>query len=308
MSTKTTATVSVAVNIATEAQFYAYTVVTTGPHRFQVFLDSGDAAGGDYIFHLKKQFLGAGAAYPILDKTTVTAAASVTSFGTPTITIDATVTDVIQIWIDGPAGASAVTGRVEIWTDDYAKATDTIAGVTTVNGLAANVLTAAALATDAVTEIKDAVWTRSERNLTQSAGSSDSATTGQISRTRGDTWSITITGTIQPDWKYVDFTIKDSKDDPDTAARVWLRVTNPAAGTDGLQTLNGAAATAAHGLIAVAVGLDSIGIYLVGLATKDLPGTMMYYDAQQIYSANNTPLTIDSGVFFNQKDVTRRVS
>lgn len=68
---------------------------------------------------------------------------------------------------------------------------------------------------------------------------------GHLTITAGLTFDEAVTGlTIPADWVAALWTLKNSARDADTASLVQLRATNPAAGTDGLQRLNGAALVA----------------------------------------------------------------
>jgi hypothetical protein len=117
MSSKTTATVAVGVNIATAAEFYNFTATQTGEHRFQVRLANA-AGNGDYVIYLMHQLLGSGTTYLAVPKTTAALASGETTPVFPTLTIDLTATDKVGIWIDGQATDNAVTGAVDIWVED----------------------------------------------------------------------------------------------------------------------------------------------------------------------------------------------
>lgn len=68
---------------------------------------------------------------------------------------------------------------------------------------------------------------------------------GHLTITAGLTFEESVTGlTIPADWVLAIWTLKGNVRDADTAALVQLRTSNPAAGTDGLQRLNGAAPAA----------------------------------------------------------------
>ncbi len=68
---------------------------------------------------------------------------------------------------------------------------------------------------------------------------------GHLTITAGITFEESVTGlTVPSDWVSAIWTLKANVRDADTAALVQLRVTNPAAGGDGLQRVNGAAPAA----------------------------------------------------------------
>ena len=194
------------------------------------------------------------------------------------------------------AGAYIVWG---VSGTDYAEAT--VEPVTALSDIQARIpaalvsgridatLSAAGLATDAGAEIATAV--RSElavklahidaikavtdaldvSAVTQVAASS----AGHLTITVGLTFDEAVTGlTIPADWKTALWTLKNNARDADTAALVQLRETNPAAGSDGLQRLNGAALvapiTAADGALTVTQATGRIDVYLTDEMTAML--------------------------------------
>lgn len=194
------------------------------------------------------------------------------------------------------AGAYIVWGTAGT---DYAEAT--VEPVTALSDIQARIpaalvggridaaLSAAGLATDAGAEIATAV--RSElavelahidaiqavtdaldvSAVTQVAASS----AGHLTITVGLTFDEAVTGlTIPADWKTALWTLKNNARDADTAALVQLRETNPAAGGDGLQRLNGAALvapiTAADGALTVTQATGRIDVYLTDEMTAML--------------------------------------
>lgn len=107
--------------------------------------------------------------------------------------------------------------------------------------------------------------------VTQVAASS----AGHLTITVGLTFDESVTGlTIPADWTTALWTLKNNARDADTAAIVQLRATNPAAGTDGLQRLNGAALvapiTADDGELTVTQATGRIDVYLTDEMTARL--------------------------------------
>jgi hypothetical protein len=99
--------------------------------------------------------------------------------------------------------------------------------------------------------------------VTQVAASS----AGHLTITAGLTFSEAVTGlTIPADWEVAIWTLKHNEHQADTAARIQLRTENPAAVTDGLQRINGAAPetpiTAADGTLTVTQASGRIDIWL----------------------------------------------
>lgn len=94
---------------------------------------------------------------------------------------------------------------------------------------------------------------------------------GVITIYQAVTLSGTISGlTIPATWTAIYLTIKASTQQADTDARVQCLVSNPGAGTDGLQRLNGAIGTAAQGLLTVDQGAGTVTIWLADDATAAL--------------------------------------
>lgn len=105
-------------NISSAASVYAYTAPASYKIIVEVYLDSV-AGGGDYVAYLTKQLVGAGTAYPILGKTTVTAAAGDTAFGLGSISIHVKTGDVVNVMVDGLAGDTSISGKIRIIVDNY---------------------------------------------------------------------------------------------------------------------------------------------------------------------------------------------
>jgi len=105
-------------NISSAASVYQYTADGDYKLIIEVYLDSV-AGGGDYIGYLTKQLAGAGSAYPILPKTTATAAAGETAFGLWTMSCHVKSGDVVNVMIDGLAGDTSIGGKIRIIADNY---------------------------------------------------------------------------------------------------------------------------------------------------------------------------------------------
>ena len=182
--------------------------------------------------------------------------------------------------------------------------------------LADNAITAAKIATDAITsdemaatataEIGTAVWASSTRTLTQSATSVASAVAGgTVTIHRGDSLSASITGLGDISGRSkLWFTVKDDRDDADSAAIIQIEE------TAGLVYLNGAAAgTAANGDITVDDEDDGdITITLDETETDDLTeNSGLYYDVQMLDSSDDVT-TLSDGPARVTLDVTRTVT
>lgn len=117
--------------------------------------------------------------------------------------------------------------------------------------------------TDTIDDIKAVTDALDVTAVTQVAASS----AGHLTITVGLTFDEAVTGlTIPADWEAALWTLKNNARDADTAALVQLRASNPAAGTDGLQRLNGAALvapiTAADGALTVTQASGRIDVWL----------------------------------------------
>jgi len=138
-------------------------------------------------------------------------------------------------------------------------------------------------------------WTYTSRTLTQSAASVAAAVEGDIINIqRGDTLSAALTdiGALTG-YVSLDFTVKASKTDADTAAILLIRL-NATGTDDGLLYLNGAAAaTAANGSITIDdAASGDITIALAAAETDDLvPASNLYYDIQMITATAVTTLS-----------------
>lgn len=117
--------------------------------------------------------------------------------------------------------------------------------------------------TDTIDDIKAVTDALDVSAVTQVAASA----AGHLTITVARTFDEGVTGlTIPADWETALWTLKNNARDADTAALVQLRATNPEAGTDGLQRLNGAALvapiTAADGELTVTQATGRIDVWL----------------------------------------------
>lgn len=170
--------------------------------------------------------------------------------------------------------------------------------------LANNAITAAKIATDAIgsdelattatAEIAAAAWAYVTRTLTTTAAATTAAVTGStLALTARATYTATLSGlTISAAWEKIWFTIKRVAADADSASIVQIVETNPAAGTDGLLYLNGAAATAANASLTIDQAAGTIVISITDDTTSVLSAaTALVYDIKQLVSGATTQLT-----------------
>jgi len=136
----------------------------------------------------------------------------------------------------------------------------------------------------------------------------DSVSSSAVSKRRGDLWTVAFTdlGALGT-WTKLWLTIKSGYSDPDTAATVQILLTNPGAVGDGLQRLNGAAATAAQGGIVVddsATG--DLTFTVAAVATAQLAPGQYYFDVQILRADGTT--TLAEGTWTVRPDATRATS
>lgn len=315
-------------NISSALAIGAYTADADRLIICDVSIDQA-AGNGDYVMYITKQIGGAGSAYVVLPKTTMTAASGETAISGQSGLICVRSGDVLTVYVDGLAGDTTTPDTIVRWfelaalrpaTADRTIAVDASGQVTT-GALAAGAITAAAIATGAVdadalaadagTEIGTAVWASSTRTLTQAAASVTSAVSGStITITRGDTLSATLTGlSANTDYVSILFTVKSDKSDADASAI--LQIKKNASGTDdGLLYLNAAApvspVVAADGSITVNSS-TSITIALAARAADDLvPADGLKYDVQYVFASS--VLTATEGICNISADVTRAIA
>ena len=139
------------------------------------------------------------------------------------------------------------------------------------------------------------------------SNTSDSTASGAISRTRGNTWSISATIGAITGYTSLWFTVKHSKDDADSDAILQIRKNASETG-DGLIYKNGSDdVTAGNGSITVSdASTGAIVIALDEADTDDMPIGAFYYDIQALIS--DTITTPDSGTFTVTADVTRSIA
>ena len=139
------------------------------------------------------------------------------------------------------------------------------------------------------------------------SNTSDSTASGAISRTRGNTWSISATIGAITGYTSLWFTVKHSKDDADSEAILQIKLNEPSA-NDGLIYKNGSdSVTAGNGSITVSD--DTTGEIIIALDeadTDDMPVGAFYYDIQALIGSTIT--TPDSGTFTVTADVTRSIT
>lgn len=153
-------------------------------------------------------------------------------------------------------------------------------------------------------------WDFGTRTLTQSAASVTAAVSGSVlTILRGDTWTASITGLGDiSNYSALWFTVKRDRNDADSASILQVLLSSPAAGTDGLQYLNGASATASQGSIAVDdASAGDVTITVDEAATAQLIDQACVYDIQVLRSTGAVN-TLSEGECDINADVTRATS
>ena len=136
----------------------------------------------------------------------------------------------------------------------------------------------------------------------------DSVSTTVVSKRRGDLWTVGFTdlGALGT-WTKLWLTIKSGHSDADASATVQILLTNPSADTDGLQRLNGAAATPAQGgLVVDDSASGDITATIAAVATAQLAPGLYYFDVQILRAAGTT--TLAEGTWTVRPDATRATS
>jgi len=152
----------------------------------------------------------------------------------------------------------------------------------------------------AVAGIPTAVWAFGQRtNTTPAASVSSAEEDGKITRPRGDTWTIAITGLGSlTDNTKVWFTVKSSADDDDSESLLQIEK------TAGLVYLNGAAGTSTDATLTVTdATAGNITIVVKPASTALLPLGTWYYDVQALFTTVVT--TAGAGRFVVSSDITR---
>jgi hypothetical protein len=201
-----------------------------------------------------------------------------------------------QVGTDG-AGLTALPWNAAWDAEVQSEATDALNAYdpptkTELDSAVAPLATAAALAVvdanvDAIKVVTDSLDVSA---VTQVAAND----AGHLTITAALTFSESVTGlTIPADWVTALWTLKADASKPDTAALVQLRETNPAALTDGIMRLNGAAVasplTAASGALLVTQASGRIDIYLTDEATALLDdATGLGWDVKFIDAAGDS--------------------
>jgi hypothetical protein len=277
------------------------------------------AGGGDYVMYVTRQINGAGSAYVILPKTTMTAASGETAIGAQSGWITVRNGDVLTVYVDGLAGDTATPDYTARWYEvadlvspiESIKAQTDQMTFTVPNKIDATatvdptgIATSAEL--EAVDDKIDLIKAKTDLLDTSSITVVSAVEGSTITILRGDTFSVSLTDTGDlTGYVSIDFTVKSDKLQTDDEATIRIRKNASGVG-DGLLRLNGAAPTTETGSITIddeATG--DITVTLDETATDDLSTGSYSYDIQLITAT--TVKTLTYGKLTVISDVTRAV-
>jgi len=278
------------------------------------------AGNGDYVMYVTKQIGGAGSAYIILPKTTMTAAAGETAISGQSCMIAVRSGDILTVYVDGLAGDTTTPDYITRWfefaalkpaTADRALDVDadgkvllqpsqpgvTIPTVTTVTNAPTGMALEATLA--GVKAKTDLITTGTSITIaSQVVGST-------ITVPRGDTLSAVLTNIGElTNCSKLWFTVKDDESDTDATSLIQIEK------TAGLLYINGTAASvSANG--SITINDEPTGDVTVMLAAVELaklsPG-QYHYDIQILRSTGIAVSTLTNGTFIISADYTRAVA
>jgi hypothetical protein len=171
-------------------------------------------------------------------------------------------------------------------------------------GLLLQTINTAIAALSSAAAIAAAVWAYATRTLTSSAAATAATVEGDnITITRGDTASISITGLGSiADRSTLWFTVKKQEREADTRATIQITESG------GLLRLNGSTTTSGNGSITVdSAASGDVTIAIDEAATAELDPGQYIYDIQVLRSGGSVG-TLTSGKFIVSADVTRSIS
>lgn len=149
------------------------------------------------------------------------------------------------------------------------------------------------------------IWSYARRRLTQFS-LSRTPDTEKIEILRGDTAIIDLILGDLTGYVSIDFVVKSSKTDADTAAIIWIRK-NATGEDDGLLKLNGADATEANGSITIIdLVVGSVTVTLEAVEAAKLVAAANLYDAQTIFASSVT--TPVSGIAKITEDIAKTIT
>lgn len=298
-------------NISSDLLAATYTADADRALLIRVAIDQV-AGNGDYSAYVTLQQGGSGSAYKT-HVATLTAASGVTAILFPSVMLAVDNTDVVKVYVKGLAGDTSTPDITVNWYElSYLR--PTVAGRTldvATTGEAGLDFDNIKQATSATT-LYAGIWSYATRTLTQTATQVAATYAAGVLPPiiAGVSYSTTTTGlTIPADWAIVWLTIKADEAQSDTEAIVQLVASNPAAGTDGLKYLNGAAATSALlGSLTVDQAGGSVTMALTAAATVQLERASALGFDVKVLSGTDTVTLLASGTASVQLTETKSIA
>jgi len=306
-------------NITSATAVGAYTA--TGDKLIMVDVSIDQVAGnGDYVMYVTRQIGGAGSAYVILPKTTMTAASGETAISGQSGWITVRNGDVLTCYVVGLAGDTTTPDWTTRWFElgidvniaAIKNKTDQLTFTQPGKVDASATVDPTGIATEAhLQEVDDKVdHIKSKMDLldVSKVNVVTPVNGSTITILRGDTFIATLTdiGNLT-NYISLDFSVKRTVHEPDDNATIRIRK-NVSGTDDGLLRLNGAAhAVGTDGSITIGdTTTGDITIMLNAGVTKELVSGNYVYDIQLIEADEVSTLT--SGALVVSPDVTRLVA
>ena len=306
-------------NITSATAVGAYTA--TGDKLIMVDVSIDQVAGnGDYVMYVTRQIGGAGSAYVILPKTTMTAASGETAISGQSGWITVRNGDVLTCYVVGLAGDTTTPDWTTRWFElgidvniaAIKNKTDQLTFTQPGKVDASATVDPTGIATEAhLQEVDDKVdHIKSKMDLldVSKVNVVTPVNGSTITILRGDTFIATLTdiGNLT-NYISLDFSVKRTVHEPDDNATIRIRK-NVSDADDGLLWLNGAAhAVGTDGSITINdAATGDITITLKAGVTKELAPGNYVYDIQLIEADEVSTLT--GGTLIVSPDVTRLVA
>ena len=221
------------------------------------------AGDGDYYMWVTKQIAGAGSAYVILPKITMSAAAGETAISGQSGIISVRNTDVLTVYVIGLVGDTTTPDTKVRWFESAL--TDEVAAIYADMADVNDIIDPLSISIDAI-----ATWA--------AANISSSVTAGAISQIRGNSWDMDLDDLTLDD-TLIQFVIKNNANDQDEDSI--LMIDN----VTGLLYVNGEAGTAGDASLAYAG--TTLTIEIVAGVTALLPAGVYHYGIQSIDGSGN---------------------
>ena len=286
------------VNISAATAIGAYTANADRLIIVDVMIDAV-AGNGDYVMYVTKQIGGAGSAYIILPKTTMTAANGETAISGQSCMIAVRSGDILTVYVDGLAGDTTTPDYTTRWFELAALKPATADRTLDVDASGAPTGMALEATLAGVKAKTDLITTGTSLTIaSQVAGST-------ITVPRGDTLSASLTNIGDlTNCSKLWFTVKRDESDADDKSIIQIEK------TAGLLYINGDGATTPENG-SLTINDEHTGGITVILAADELvnlsPG-QYHYDIQILRSTGIAVSTLTSDTFIIPADYTRAVA